>query len=122
IYVPGNSALRYADGMAKKIPAQATLHFQIHYTPNGKATRDQTRLGLVFAKKPPSYAVRVAGIVNTAIRIPPGDANHQETATLPVPFDAQMLAFVPHLHLRGKAFRFDLVQSDGTRRQLLDVP
>src|SRR5581483_6641224 len=46
-YVPGNNRLIYPDGYAKKLPKGATLVFQIHYTPNGTATEDQTRIGLV---------------------------------------------------------------------------
>jgi len=34
----------------------------------------------------------------------------------------QLLALFPHMHLRGKAFRFELVTPDGERRLLLDVP
>ena len=42
-YVPGNTHLIYPEGYAKKLPKGSTLVFQIHYTPNGKATTDQTR-------------------------------------------------------------------------------
>lgn len=39
-----------------------------------------------------------------------------------VPIDARLLALMPHLHLRGKAFRYDLVLPDGQCRRLLDAP
>jgi len=29
---------------------------------------------------------------------------------------------MPHMHLRGKSFRFELVRVDGTTKTLLDVP
>ncbi|MGV3722279.1 MAG: redoxin domain-containing protein [Actinomycetota bacterium] len=122
IYVPGNSTLSYPDGFAKKIPAGSRLRFQMHYTPNGKATTDQTRIGLKFAAKPPEHEVRVAGIANILLNIPPGAADHPETARLPVPVEARIMAFLPHMHLRGKAARYDLVSPDGSRQTLLDVP
>ncbi|MCO6458236.1 MAG: redoxin family protein [Pirellulaceae bacterium] len=121
IYVPGNSTLVYPEGYAKWLPKGATLRFQMHYTPNGRATQDRTRIGLVFAKQPPKHEVRVAGIVNPRLVIPPGAANHQEVAQLRLPFDAQILAFLPHMHLRGKAARYEVETSAGTRT-LLDIP
>ncbi|MFZ5830976.1 MAG: redoxin family protein [Planctomycetota bacterium] len=121
-YVPGNSHQRYPEGFAKKLPAGAALVFQLHYTPNGTATTDQTRLGLVLAKEPPRHIVRNVGIANRRISIPPGASNHAERAVLPVPADVVLLAFMPHMHLRGKAFRYDLVLPHGDRQRLLDVP
>jgi hypothetical protein len=44
-YVPGNSYALFPPGFAKRIPAGATVTFQMHYTPNGRATTDRTRLG-----------------------------------------------------------------------------
>ncbi len=122
VYVPGNSVIDYPPDFAKLLPAGATLHFQIHYTPNGTVAGDQTRLGLVFSPKPPRHEVRVAGIANPFLRIPPGDANHQVDAVLPVMFDAKLLSFMPHMHVRGKAFRYELGQLDGSKKLLLDVP
>jgi thiol-disulfide isomerase/thioredoxin/mono/diheme cytochrome c family protein len=121
-YVPGNNTLVYPDGYAKKLPKGALLRFQIHYTPNGKATEDRTRIGLVFADRPPRHEVRVTGIVNARFAIPPGADNHKVEARIPVPFNARVLAFFPHAHLRGKAARYDLRQPDGTTATLLDVP
>jgi hypothetical protein len=51
-YAPGSSPDQWPDGLAKFIPAGSDLVFQMHYTTNGRAGSDQTRLGLVFAKDP----------------------------------------------------------------------
>ncbi len=122
IYVPGNSALIYPEGFAKRLPKGATLAFQIHYTPNGAATKDQTRIGVIFAKKPPEHEVHVAGVSNHRISIPPGASNHAETAKLVVPADVRLLAFLPHMHLRGKDFRYEAELPGGKKSLLLDVP
>jgi hypothetical protein len=121
-YVPGNSHALYPDGFAKKLPAGARLRFQIHYTPNGTATQDQMRLGFVFSAGPPEHVIRVAGIANHRLSIPPGANHHPATAVLPVPADVKLLAFTPHMHLRGAAFRYEAILPDGTIRTLLDVP
>lgn len=121
-YVPGNNHAIFPPGFAKKIPAGATVIFQMHYTPNGKATSDRTKLGLVFATAPPRHVIHVAGISNHRLNIPPGAANHPETAALTVPTDTTILSFLPHMHVRGKAARYEAILPDGTRQRLLDVP
>jgi thiol-disulfide isomerase/thioredoxin len=121
VYVPGNSTLVYPEGMAKRLPKGAQLRFQMHYTPNGTATEDVTSIGLVFADQPPKYEVKVHGIANPRIRIPPGASNHSEVASIPIPNEVQILSFLPHMHLRGKAARYELINSDGTEI-LLDIP
>ena len=122
-YVPGNNTLVYPDGYAKKLPKGSSLRFQIHYTPNGKATTDQTRIGLIFAKEAPKHEVHVVGLANVMFQIPPGADNHKVTARLPVGIDARVLAVFPHAHLRGKAARYEIKTPDDKEpRKILDVP
>jgi hypothetical protein len=121
-YVPGQNTLMYPDGFAKKLPKGARLRFQMHYTPNGTATTDRTRVGVIYAKEPPKHEVLVAGIVNARISIPPGAADHREEASLTLPFDATIMGFLPHMHVRGKACRYEVTRADGTTTTLLDVP
>jgi mono/diheme cytochrome c family protein/thiol-disulfide isomerase/thioredoxin len=121
-YVPGQNTLVYPTGFAKRLPKGARLKFQMHYTPNGTATTDRTRVGVLYATEPPEHEVRVAGIVNARISIPPGAADHREEASLRLPFDATIMGFLPHLHVRGKACRYELVRGDGSRTTLLDIP
>ena len=121
-YVPGNNHIVYPDGFAKLMPKNTRVRFQIHYTPNGTATQDQVRIGLLFAKEPPQHVVHVAGIVDHRLNIPPGAAHHPETGLLPVPMDVKILALNPHMHVRGSAFRYEVVLPDGAIRTLLEVP
>ena len=71
IYVPGNATLVYPDGFAKALPKMPNLRCQVHYTPNGTATTDLSRIGVVYAKQPPRHEVRVVGIGNPRMAIPP---------------------------------------------------
>ncbi len=121
-YVPGNSHQIYPEGYAKELPAGARLLFQIHYTPNGTATTDQTQLGLRFLDTPPRKQIKNRGIAKREIAIPPNNPNHKETTSLTVSRDVDLLAMMPHMHVRGKAFRYDLVYPDGMSTKLLHVP
>lgn len=120
-YAPGYQAVSYPEGWAKFIPAGSTLHFQLHYTPKGKATRDQSALGLKFSKTPPKHEVRVGAIAG-AIDIPPGDPDFKVEGKLPVPQSARLMSFMPHMHVRGKAYRYELELPGSAPKTLLDVP
>lgn len=121
-YVPGNSYRILPPGFARHLPAGARLSFQIHYTPVGKATTDQTRIGLIFAKELPQYEVRVAALAKPRILIPAGAPNHAETLDRHLPTDFMVTGFMPHLHTRGKAFSYQVRYPDGRSEMLLDVP
>lgn len=122
-YVPGNDSIVFPEGFAKRLTANSSLLFQIHYTPNGEATEDQMRLGVVFTDEPPKHLVRTAAVANMRISIPPGASNHREAGQIRIPADAKILAFMPHMHVRGKAYRYELEPAGGgERRVVLDIP
>ena len=47
-FAPGVPAWQAPSGMARRIPKGSKLFIQVHYTPNGVATTDLSRIGLVF--------------------------------------------------------------------------
>ncbi|MEQ8786722.1 MAG: redoxin domain-containing protein [Pirellulaceae bacterium] len=123
-YVPGLRPQPFPQGMAKRIAAGSELIFQVHYTPIGSEQLDRSRLGLVFADPNTiTHEVQTTSAVGRGIRIPPGAPNHKEEAWSRRPLnDARLLSMMPHMHLRGKAFRYEAVHPDGERMVLLDVP
>jgi hypothetical protein len=121
VYAPGSLPDRWPDGMAKFIPEGSDLIFQMHYTTNGKAATDQTRIGLVFAKAPPRQRVITLQLTNERFVIPPGVEDHRVEAWGSLPNDATLLSFFPHMHLRGKRFEYNLVASEGRFETLLKV-
>ncbi|MBV8878475.1 MAG: hypothetical protein JO332_00790 [Planctomycetaceae bacterium] len=122
IYVPGEGPMVYADGMGKYVPAGATLAFQIHYTTNGEAADDQTQIGFLWAKSKPAQEVITHSVSSQRLRIPPETADHPEEASFTFPYDAKILSFLPHMHVRGKAFKYVAVSPEGKEEVLLDVP
>ena len=122
-YVPGNNLLVYPDGYAKKLPKGTSLLFQMHYTPNGKAATDRTRIGLTFAAAPPRHEVHTSSLVNAGFLIPPNATDFKiEAKMAALPFDAKVLAFFPHAHVRGKAVRYEVTRPGEKPAVLLDVP
>lgn len=123
-YVPGTRAELMPSGYAKRIPANSELVFQVHYTPNGTATEDLSKLGLLFAdEQSVTHEVITTSAVNLRFSIPPGAANHAVTATLPEKLPAcELLSFSPHMHVRGKSFKYTIMYPDRRREVVLDIP
>jgi hypothetical protein len=121
IYTPGMLPDVFKPGMAKFIPAGADFVLQLHYTTNGKAGADKSRLGVVYAKEQPKERVLTLGAVDLNLQIPPGVPDHQSNARMPVPNEGTLLSFFPHMHLRGKGFEYRLVHPSGEKETLLKV-
>jgi peroxiredoxin len=121
-YVPGDTPTLYPEGIAKKIPAGARLHFQIHYTPDGTARTDRSKLGLVFAKNPVKHRAFTRFIQETKFEIPPNDGNYEVTSTQTFKSDIHLYSLSPHMHLRGKDFKYTATYPDGRSEVLLSVP
>ena len=124
-YVPGFLPQQYPTGMAKLLPAGAKLIFQVHYTPHGKAMKDTSRIGLLFAdEKSVTHAVMTSEARKSGgLIIPPNASDSQHEANSPKsPVDVQLLNLMPHMHVRGKSFRYELQSADGRKETVLDVP
>jgi hypothetical protein len=94
----------------------------MHYTPNGEETTDRSSIGLVFAREPPQHRMRVQAAMNPLLRIPPGASDHVVKSVFNFGQDSVLWGLMPHMHLRGKSFRFDIVFPDGRTDTLLNVP
>lgn len=121
--LPGSGPMIHPRGRAQYLPADATLIFQLHYTPNGTATTSRTSIALRFAAEPPQEVVDTRAIATIAFRVPPRARDHVVEASYVLPRGATLLSLQPHMHLRGSAFRYVAVDpATGAQEILLDVP
>jgi len=122
-YVPGQ-ALPPADAprRATLLKAGSDIVFQLHYTPNGKATTDKTKIGIIFAKEPPAQVLVGGNSAAFRFAIPPGDPHYKVEASSTVDYDCDLYSMMPHAHLRGKAFEYRIIRPDGTSETVLKVP
>jgi len=121
IYTPGQQPFIAPAGMAKLIRAGSELVLQFHYTPNGTAVRDRTRVGLRFAGETPQKRIHTLQLGTTEFVIPPQEANHRVSVSGTLPNDSLLLSLFPHMHLRGKAFEYEIVAEGGRVETLLRV-
>ena len=122
-FAPGLPPTVGLEGYAARIPAGSRLVFQMHYTPNGTEQTDQSEAGLILADpKTVRKQISLGGIFNWQFLIPPGDANYPVRWQEVLDEDRLVYDLVPHMHLRGKAFRFTAYYPDRHKEILLDVP
>jgi peroxiredoxin len=119
---PGDMPTILPPGTAKLIPAGSDLIFQMHYTPVGTVHTDRSRVGLVLAKGPVEHRVHTRAIGQRDFLIPPGAPNYPVTSTFTFPRDAHLYSFMPHMHLRGKTFKYMATYPNGSSEVLLSVP
>jgi hypothetical protein len=122
VYTPGMVPDVLGPNQARLIKAGSDLVLQIHYTTNGKATEDQSKIGLVFAKEPPAERVMSVPLSNPRFVIPPGDPNYEVVGRGRPINAAKIVSFFPHMHLRGKDFEYRVVLPSGETQTLLRVP
>ena len=120
---PGTPPMLLPEGMAKRLPAGWHLLFVVHYTTTGTPEADRTSLGLVFAD-PHTVRKEVATnlMLDTSLSIPPFARDHRVERSERMDRDVLLLAMFPHMHLRGKSFRYEATFPDGRSEILLDVP
>ena len=121
-YAPGTDPQVFQPGTALRLAPGGTIELQMHYTTNGKATTDRTRIGMVFAKEPPAHELRASAFMNTKLRIPAGARDHKVDAKVEFVQDTVLWGMLPHTHLRGTKWEYTIVLPDGTMKPLLSVP
>ena len=122
-YVPGQRSFSLPPGHARRVPAGSKLVFQMHYTPNGIEQDDLTQLGINWIPEAEvTHEVFTLLGIDQEFEIPPQADNHPVQAAVRwFPKQADLLAIVPHMHIRGKSFQAISRKGDQTN-VLLDVP
>src|SRR5215471_7723757 len=121
-YVPGAPPYRLPEDSAFLIKAGSDFVLQLHYTANGTAGSDLTRIGLNIAKTPPAKRGFIALVADPGFTIPAGDPAYSAKARTTFATDVEILSAGPHMHLRGKAMNLKATYPDGRSEMLFDVP
>jgi len=125
VYAPGTQPIdfRYTDS-AKLIRGGKPIRLEVHYTPNGKQTTDQTSVAFTLAKAPAQRQFVIMApehLVDIRKPIPAGAPDWETTGELTFNRDADLVWFMPHMHLRGKDMTFRLVHPDGREQTVLSA-
>lgn len=120
-YAPGRPAGSFEPGVARFVPKGSKIFFEMHYTTNGRATTDRTRLGLVLADGPTELVAETHALAFTGIDIAPG-GKAEYTLEYEFEYPARLRSLVPHMHYRGSHFIAHLLHLDGSEERLIEIP
>jgi hypothetical protein len=112
----------WREGYGKKITKGARISFNLHYNAIGTEVEDQTRIGLVFAKKAVHTEVRTSTLANDKMVVPAMAHSHEVISAWTIPANIRIHALRPHMHLRGKTAAAALIYPDGRRSTVLHLP
>jgi hypothetical protein len=121
-YAPGTAPQVFRPGTAMRLPEGGIIELQMHYTANGTAGTDRSKVGLIFAKEAPKSEIFATQFLNGQFTIPPGAADYQVDTDIGFRQDITLWGVFPHTHVRGKRWNYVLELPDGTRKPLLSVP
>lgn len=121
-YAPGKvEAMVFPEDTGVLIPAGHKLSMQFHFTTNGRATSDQTTLGMYFYDEPPAHENLTRTVAGMFV-IPPHAYNHEVRGSYLFKEAVVVNGLRAHMHFRGKDMKFSVEYPDGTREDLLSVP
>ncbi|HIF05790.1 MAG TPA: hypothetical protein EYQ64_02235 [Gemmatimonadetes bacterium] len=126
--VPGAAPRVYEDGYGRLLRAgPRDINFNMHYnkTPGpGTAVCSNVKVGITF--KEPGDVIRHVtggnGLFIRPIAIPAGASSYSASREYVFEEDVEILSFMPHMHLRGKAAQYEITYPDGRHETLLHVP
>lgn len=125
--VPGRGPFTYPKGWGVLLPENPYITVNMHYHKEagaGTGVDDNTTAAFQFYK--PGDVID--HVVETDLNftrdfvIPAGDPNYEVTHERSFDEDTYLLSMGPHMHLRGKAMKYELEYPDGSMKTLLYVP
>jgi hypothetical protein len=122
VYVPGDVPHAVPEDTGVFISKDSDFTFQVHYTANGKATREVTKVGLYFAKETPKYPLRNTVLVDPGIKIPAQVKDHPASVSRTLTRDTLIYTLMAHSHVRGRSAKYVAIYPDGKEEVLLSVP
>ena len=118
-WAPGATPSTARPGVAATVRKGSDLVLQLHYHLDGKPEQDQSKIGLKFAKEPPTKGLTLYVLGNQKIDIPAGDDHYVIKASGTLPMDSEAIAVFPHAHYLCKDMKVDAHLPDGSTQHLI---
>ena len=121
-WAPGATQGHFPESSGKFLPANSTFVFEMHYTTNGAPQTDQTEVGLYLLKQKPAKRFESLWVTDQKFEIRPGDASATAMGMYGFTQPATLHSVTPHMHLRGRSMKFEILYPNGRREVVASVP
>ena len=120
---PNKPGLVFEPGVARACcAATPTSSCRCTTRPTAPKATDRTRIGVIYAKQPPTKLAAGGMVLQPRFVIPANDGNAEVKGTTKLERDTVMTTLTPHMHVRGKDMTYIAHYPDGTDETLLSVP
>lgn len=122
-WAAGGTPMVFRDNTGRMLRKGATIIGDMHYHPAEDTRVDQTRVGFHFAENPEAVEKEMINlwVLNAEFEIPAGHENYMVASNYTFPQDSYLYSLTPHMHYRGKNFKYTLTYPDGEKKELLKV-
>jgi hypothetical protein len=126
-WIPGNTAIFYPKGTAKRLPKNADIVLNMHYSPSAKDVVENSKVLIYLSKTPPKRLVKTFileenAVVNQPFYIPKDTVIKFYQRSPVIPYDISLISVTPHMHLLGKNFKAYAITADGDLINLINIP
>ncbi|MFY9344557.1 MAG: hypothetical protein WAT39_18845 [Planctomycetota bacterium] len=114
------------EGLAIKLPKHSDLILQSHLHPSGKKEKEQTTLGLYFAKTPPTRTLVTIQLppffgFTAGLDIPANEADYVLKDQFELPCDVDAVSIGGHAHMLCSSLRMWAQAANGDETPLLKI-
>jgi hypothetical protein len=118
-WMPGQKTVAWPEGTAQLLPAGARIAVEIHYRGTTEAARDESEVGLYFAKATARRQVQELAVTDGDAQIPAGAARHQVSVSYTTQEDVEALALRPAVNPLITSLQVTAYRPDGSEEVLL---
>lgn len=121
-FAPGRQPDQFRDNSGRLIRKGSSLLLQMHYTTTGRATVDETEVGIFLHDAPPAHVMSGGVAGQRRFMVPPHAKEHKLEGVQEIHRDAYLYELNPHMHFRGKYMSYTAEFPDGRNELVLSVP
>lgn len=125
-WIPGNTAIFYPEGTAKRLPKGSDLVLNMHYSPSSKELSENAKILIYLSKKPAKRLVKTFileenAVVNEPFLIPKDTIIKFYQRSPIIPQNISLISITPHMHLLGKNFKAFAITPEGDLINLIQI-
>ncbi len=101
-WAPGQLGRELPEGTGFPLPKGSDVILQAHYHRTGRVEKDQSSIGLYFAKKPIQTPFQGMVIPGRFLWIPAGNDHFTVKGSIEMEDDCKLYSVMPHMHMLGR--------------------
>ena len=121
-FAPGRQPDQFRDNSGRLLKKGSSLLLQMHYTTSGRATVDETQVGIYLHEELPDHVMSGGVAGQRRFLVPPYEKEYKLEGVQEIERDAYLYELNPHMHFRGKYMSYTAEYPDGSSEVLLSVP